>query len=149
MNKLHIVIPVSISDTSYSWGILFQAELSSLKQAGFDIHLHIFGNSDHIHSTISGLCTKISEYRINTGHKAVSFEMPFYAASRYNAGLLQSLKMDSDPVLFYSTECASVILQKELPEKKIMIRCPYVPSIKHHENLRFTSSAAAENIPAL
>jgi len=139
-DKLHLVIPPGLSDGRYGTGIFLLAELQSLHQTGYHIHLHQFTTMDEFSGEeLKNFCQEVSLYQPNTGHKAVSFKMPFAVASCYSAPLIEVLKNDNAPVVFYGTETASILLCEGLWHKRAIIRNPYISPIKYLDNCRFSS----------
>lgn len=134
--KIHIVCAGPADNIFYGSGSLLFLELESLCAAGASITLHIFGG-EHLSEHTRRFCKKVFHYPLQTGHKAISFHLPYHVAARHNTELHARLMSDPDPVIFYGWESTSFLLETP-PSKRFYVRLTAVPHKRAREYSHFT-----------
>lgn len=136
---LHIVCANAASHIYYGIGSLLYFELEALKEAGASIILHIFGE-ERVSESIIASCAIIHHYPIQSGHKAVSFYLPYSVAARQDAQLKENILSNKLPAMFYGWESTGVLEQAAPDKHRFWVRIAGIPHIQCKEYASFTQN---------
>jgi hypothetical protein len=133
---LHIVsldVPYPV-DYGGAFDIFYK--LKFLKEAGIKIYLHCFVNKREPQPILEQYCEKVEYYPRQTGHKGLSYQLPYIVSSRNSEELIENLLKDNHPILIEGIHC-TYFLQDErfanLPDRKIILRLHNVESVYYRQ----------------
>ncbi|RYG04523.1 MAG: glycosyltransferase [Chitinophagaceae bacterium] len=110
-------------------------KLVFLKEAGVKIKLHCFVNKRPPQPILEKYCESVSYYERHTGHKGVSYQLPYIVSSRSSDELVENLLKDNDPILVEGIHCTHFLHDPrfaDVKDRKIVLRIPNVESVYYH-----------------
>ena len=124
MNKhLHIVCLDVPWPADYGGAIDMMNRIMMFKKMGISIHLHYFSyNERGMPNELNQFCESIHIYQRKTGHKGISFKLPYIISSRMNTELIENLQKDNHPVLLEGLHCSGVLSSLDLKKRKVVVR---------------------------
>lgn len=112
--------------------------LEALFAAGIDVHLYTFSEQgSNVDAGIMGapdaqlskICSSVTTYPINQGHRNFSFSAPYATAKYQNDQLENDLASNNYPILIEGMGPSGLALSKTLASKKIWVRLlTYAPA---------------------
>jgi hypothetical protein len=141
---LHIVsldVPYPV-DYGGAFDIFYK--LKFLKEAGIRIHLHCFVNKREPQPILEDYCERVDYYPRQTGHKGLSYQLPYIVSSRNSEELVENLLKDKYPILIEGIHCTYFLHDKRfanLADRKIILRLHNVESVYYRQ--LFQSSHAS------
>jgi hypothetical protein len=121
--------PNSLGDAQQTFWLL-----EALFAAGIDVHLYTFSEQGSnvdatIDTQLSKICSSVTTYPINQGHRNFSFSAPYATAKYQNDQLVNDLASNNYPVLIEGMGPSGLALSKALASRKIWVRLlTYAPS---------------------
>jgi len=115
-------------------------KIKSLFSEGIKIHLHCFDYGRGQNQRLSEYCASVHYYKRNTGHKGLSFHLPYIVSSRANPELLDNLNKDDYPVLLEGIHCSYFLHTGELQNRKVVLRLHNVEYQYYRQQGRQTES---------
>jgi len=111
-------------------------KLKFLKEAGISIHLHCFVNKREPQPILEDFCDKVDYYPRQTGHKGLSYQLPYIVSSRNSGELVENLLNDNYPILIEGIHCTHFLHDERfanLQHRKIILRLHNVESVYYHQ----------------
>ena len=133
---LHIIsldVPYPV-DYGGAFDIFYK--LKFLKEAGVHIHLHCFVNKRDPQPILEEYCDKVDYYQRQTGHKGLSYQLPYIVSSRNSPELVENLLKDNYPILVEGVHCTHFLQDErfsDLGDRKIILRLHNVESVYYHQ----------------
>ncbi len=115
-------------------------KIKSLFEEGIKIHLHCFDYGRGEQKHLERYCSSINYYHRNTGHKGISFSVPYTVSSRANDALLENLRKDNHPILLEGIQCSYFLYTGALADRKIVLRLHNVEYQYYKQQGKQTSS---------
>ncbi len=125
--------PNSLGDAQQTYWLL-----EALFAAGIDVHLYTFSEqSSNVDAGIMGvpdaqlskICSSVTTYPINQGHRNFSFSAPYATAKYQNDQLENDLASNNYPILIEGMGPSGLALSKALVSRKIWVRLlTYAPA---------------------
>jgi hypothetical protein len=140
---LHIIsldVPYPV-DYGGAFDIFYK--LRFLKQAGVKIHLHCFLNKRPPQAILDEFCESVIYYRRQTGHKGLSYQLPYIVSSRHSDELVENLLKDNYPILVEGIHCTHFLHDARFADgsRKIVLRLHNVESVYYRQ--LFSSASAS------
>ena len=147
-NHLHIVSFDIPFPADYGGVMDVFYKVKALHEAGISITLHCFQYRDrHPQAELEKYCTKVYYYKrdISPLSMAHSFAtgIPFIVTSRMKRGLLKTLKVDNDPILFEGIHTCGYINNDALKNRLKIIRMHNV-EWEYYHNLELLENGLAK-----
>ncbi len=120
--SLHIVchdVPYP-ADYGGVYDLLYK--IRSLFESGVLIHLHCFEYGRGKQPELNKYCESVTYYTRNTTLKSLSFSLPYIVKSRADPSLLNNLLKDDSPILLEGIHCTYFLFQKQLKNRKVVVR---------------------------
>ncbi|MHA4842649.1 mannosyltransferase [Flavitalea antarctica] len=114
-------------------------KLKFLKEAGIRIHLHCFVNKRGPQPILGQYCEKVDYYPRQTGHKGLSYNLPYIVSSRNSDELVENLLKDNYPILIEGIHCTHFLHDERfsnLSDRKIILRLLNVEFVYYHHLFR-------------
>ena len=111
-------------------------KLKFLKEAGVSIHLHCFVNKREPQPILEAYCDQVDYYPRQTGHKGLSYQLPYIVSSRNSRELVENLLNDNYPILIEGIHCTHFLQDERfanLQERKIILRLHNVESLYYRQ----------------
>ncbi len=125
--------PNSLGDAQQTFWLL-----EALFAAGIDVHLYTFSEQgSNVDAAIVGapdaqlskICSSVTTYPINQGHRNFSFSAPYATAKYQNDQLENDLASNNYPILIEGMGPSGLALSKALASRKIWVRLlTYAPA---------------------
>lgn len=125
----HVPNPNSLGDAQQTYWLL-----EALFASGIDVHLYTFiEQSPNFDTTIdaqlSKICSSVTTYPINQGHRNFSFSAPYATGKFLNQQLNQDLASNNFPILIEGMGPSGLALSTALENRKIWVRLlSYAPA---------------------
>jgi hypothetical protein len=144
---LHIIsldVPYPV-DYGGAFDIFYK--LRYLKEAGIKIHLHCFVNRRQPQPVLNEFCESVTYYQRQTGHKGLSYQLPYIVSSRHSDELVDNLLKDNHPILVEGIHCTHFLHDNRFSSdnRKILLRLHNVESV-YYRQLFNTSSASLKKL---
>jgi hypothetical protein len=97
-------------------------KLVALQEAGVKIHLHCFQNKRLPQPQLEKYCETVRYYPRQTGHKGVSYQLPYIVSSRSSAELVQQLLQDNHPILAEGIHCTHFLTDSRFENRRVILR---------------------------
>ncbi|RZK47470.1 MAG: glycosyltransferase, partial [Pedobacter sp.] len=99
------------------------------------IHLHCFVNKREPQLILQEFCHEIYYYKRQTGHKGLSYQLPYIVSSRNSDELVENLLKDNYPILAEGIHCTHFLLDNRfnLEKRKIVLRLHNVESVYYRQ----------------
>ena len=125
----------------YGGAIDMMNRIMMFKKMGISIHLHYFSyNERGMPNELNQFCESIHIYQRKTGHKGISFKLPYIVSSRMNTELIENLQKDNHPVLLEGLHCTGVLSSLDLKKRKVVVRMHNEESTYYGELAKAASS---------
>jgi glycosyltransferase involved in cell wall biosynthesis len=111
-------------------------KLKYLKEAGVSIHLHCFVNKREPQPILEDYCDKVDYYPRQTGHKGLSYQLPYIVSSRNSGELVENLLNDNYPIIIEGIHCTHFLHDERfsnLQDRKIILRLHNVESMYYRQ----------------
>jgi hypothetical protein len=134
---LHIVCLDVPWPADYGGAIDMMNRIMMLKKRGIGIHLHYFSyNERGTPNELNQYCETINVYERQTGHKSLSFRLPYIISSRINERLVANLQKDEHPILLEGIHCTGILSRLEISNRKVVVRMHNEESVYYKELAR-------------
>ncbi|RYY15273.1 MAG: glycosyltransferase [Chitinophagaceae bacterium] len=97
-------------------------KLVALHAAGVKIHLHCFQNKREQQPQLDQYCESVRYYPRQTGHKGVSYRLPYIVSSRSSAALAEQLLLDDYPILVEGIHCTHFLMDDRFAKRNVILR---------------------------
>ena len=141
---LHIIsldVPYPV-DYGGAFDIFYK--LKFLKEAGVNIHLHCFINKRLPQPELEKYCASINYYPRQTGHKGLSYQLPYIVSSRNSDELIRNLSKDQYPILIEGIHCTHFLHDQKFEnqkDRKIVLRLHNVESVYYRQLFRSSATS--------
>ncbi|RYY09653.1 MAG: mannosyltransferase, partial [Chitinophagaceae bacterium] len=141
---LHIIsldVPYPV-DYGGAFDIFYK--LKYLKEAGVRIHLHCFQNKRDRQPVLNEYCEEVKYYARQTGHRGLSYQLPYIVSSRHSTALVENILKDNHPILVEGIHCTHFLHDKRFTDqtkRKIILRLHNVESVYYRQLFASTSNA--------
>lgn len=115
-------------------------KIKALHAAGVSIHLHCFRKDREPRKELEAYCASVHYYDRNTGHKGITFHLPYMVSSRANEALMQNLEKDAHPILLEGIHSTYFLHQGRLKGRKVIVRLHNVEYQYYRQLARETRS---------
>lgn len=131
--KLHIICHDVPFPPDFG-GVLDQFyKIKALHENGIEIYLHCFTSGRAEREELNRYCKKVNYYTRKTGHKSLSYELPYIVCSRSSPELLDRLLEDDYPILLEGVHCSYLTNDKRFQNRKIILRLHNIESVYYKQ----------------
>jgi hypothetical protein len=114
-------------------------KIKELKNAGFQIHLHVFEYGRIRSKELEDICFSVDYYRRKKGIVNFFSILPYIVKTRSSNDLIKRLKKDNFPILFEGIHTSFPLMKKEFQNRLTLLRAHNV----EHDYYRFLSNATS------
>ena len=115
-------------------------KIRTLHEEGIRIHLHCFEYGRGEQPVLNDYCEEVYYYPRRTGHKGLSYHLPYIVCSRSNPELLDRLLEDDFPILLEGVHCTYLMNDDRFAGRKVFLRLHNVESVYYRQLAGCTSS---------